>query len=133
TTDGSNLSLLPLAHAPAVLQGPHVRRIQAALDPYARLEGLLRHGAHLERLSPDSPDLQHGAFHDGSGGRIRRRRGRGSLVSAGLEDRRDPQRRGQSVFAPALFLSRSPPHDLPLSALWRAVQYLAGAKRLGVA
>ena len=60
--DAAHLRLLPLAHAPALLQGPGDRRVQAAVDANARAEGLLRHGEGPRRLSRNSSDLQSRSF-----------------------------------------------------------------------
>ena len=64
-------SLLSLAHASAVLQGPVLGRVQAAVDAHARAQGLLRHGRDSGGISAGAPDLQPGAFDDGAGGRVR--------------------------------------------------------------
>src|SRR5262249_5371208 len=69
--DAANLSLLSLAHAPAVLQRSRLGRIQATLDSPACPEGLLRHGGDSAGVSGGPADIQPGAVDDGTGGRVR--------------------------------------------------------------
>ena len=74
-------TLLSVAHASAVLQGPDLGRVSSSLDPPARLERLLRHGENSGGVPAGSPDLQPGPVPGGADRGIRARPGEGPISS----------------------------------------------------